>query len=120
RSFPGPEFVLLAAPAKLAVAPDAHPLADAGVPDIAVGRGRDVAVGVAHGAPAFAQVRAATMPVVHGPDLLDECARIRTHGKRVTALTDLGIDVEVVEQHDVPRQGVRVRCDVFAEKAQAG
>ena len=103
---------------ELAVAAHAHAGARAGVPDVAVHRGGDVAVRVAHLAAALAQVAPAAAAVVGRPDLLDEVGGIRAGRVRVAVVADLGVDVEVVEQHELPRDGVGVRRDLLAEQAQ--
>ena len=33
---------------------------------------------------------------------------------------DLGVDVKVVQQHELPGQGVMIGCDFFSKKGQAG
>ena len=103
---------------ELAVAADAHARPRARIPDVAVHRGGDVAVRVAHLAAALAQVAPAAAPVVGRPDLLDEVGGVGPRRVRVAVVADLGIDVEVVEQDELPRDGMRVRRGLLAEQAQ--
>ena len=53
--------------------------------------------------------------VVGRPELLDGVGRVRPGRERVSVEADFGIDVEVVEQHELPRERVCVGRDVFAE-----
>src|SRR6266571_3229357 len=96
-AFPDLVLVFLAASRELAVAPHAHPGAGAGVPDVALGGGGDVAVGVAHGPAALAQVAASALSVVHRPHLLHEVGGVCRGREGVTVVADLGVHVEIVE-----------------------
>ena len=103
---------------ELAVAADAHARARGEVPDVAVGGGGEVPVVVADLVAAFAQVEAAALAVERRPQLLDGVGRVGRGRVGVAVVADLGVHVEVVEQHELARDRVGVRRHVLAEKRQ--
>src|SRR4051794_36303461 len=109
----GPYRTALAFTRELAVASNGFAGANARIPDVAVRRRRDVAVLVAHLTATFAEVHAAAACVVRRPDLFDEIRGVGAQRERVTVVADFGIDVEIVERDELPRERVRVRRDLF-------
>ena len=103
---------------ELAVAAHADAGAGREVPDVAVARRRQVAVRVAIAVAAFAEIHAAAPAVVGRPQLLDHVGGVGAGRERVAVVADLGVDVEVVEQHELARQRVRVRRHLLAEDGQ--
>ena len=92
----------------------------AGVPEVARRRRGDVAVGVSIRTAALRKVLAAASAVVRGPELLGGVGRVGAGREGVAVVADFGVDVEVVEEDEVARQGVRVGRHVFAEETERG
>ena len=103
---------------ELAVAAHRDPGARREVPQVALGRRREVAVVVADLVAALAQVEPAAVAVERRPQLLDGVGGVRRGREGVAVVADLGVDVEVVEQHELARDRVGVRRDVLAEERE--
>ena len=103
---------------ELAVTAHADPAAPGEVPDVALRRCREIAVVAANLAAALAQVRSAAIAIVGRPQLLDHVGRVGAHRERVAVITDLGIDIEVVEERERAGKRVRVGCDLLAEERE--
>src|SRR5262249_27113641 len=103
---------------ELAVASHRDAGAGAGVPDVALRRGVDVAVGVGNLPGAFQEVRPATAAVVHGPDLLHRVGRVGPGGVGVAVVADFRVDVKVVQKDELAGEGVRVGSDVLPVEAE--
>src|SRR5208282_929494 len=72
---------------------------------------------------AFAWVRellGAIVPIVQRPHLLDEVRRVSGHAPFVAIGADLGIHVEVVQQHELTGEPVQVGRDSLREEAERG
>ena len=99
----------------LAVAADAHPGGDGPIPEVAAG-------GAGRGVEApFARVGELLPPVVavgEGPVPLDEVGGVGPHAPFVAVGADLALDVEVVEEDELPRQGMVVRRDALGKEAE--
>ena len=103
---------------ELAVAPDGDIGADGNVPDVSERRGRQIAVRVALTAAALAEIDAAPLSIVGGPDLLDGIGRVGPGGERMAVIADLGVHVEIVQQDEFLSERVRVRSDRLSEQCE--
>src|SRR5439155_25583147 len=97
----------------LSIASVGYVRALAGIPNVARARGRD-------GRLAFVVVGLAPPGVLGGPGLFHVVRGVSAHGPVMTVGAHLGINVEVVHQDKLSREGVVIRCDLFSEKSEAG
>ena len=103
---------------ELAVAPHGNAGAAAGVPDVSQ-RGRvEVAVRVAHLSASLGEVGTAAVGIVHRPDPFDGVGRVGARRVGVAVVADLRVHVEVVEQHELAGERVRIGRHVLAEEAE--
>ena len=105
---------------ELAIAAERDAGARREVPEVAIRRGAEVAVGVALLVPALAQIEPSAVAVVRRPQLLDGVRRIGCGREGMPVRAHLGVDVEVVEEHELPREGVCVRRHLLAEESEIG
>lgn len=93
---------------ELAIAADRNAGALGSIPEIPCGGAERFPEGFALRPAPFAQIDASPTPVVRGPDLLDDVSGVCAGRECMTVVTDFRVDIEVVENAELTREGMRI------------